>query len=167
MNKKKTLVVLRDVAIIGLIVLGISAWQTRHMLSSDGNTSVENQVLVSLYGHTSSIAQPGKRTLVYFFAPWCNICKLSINNLDYLSSDDLHVVRVALDYQNKNEVENFVLQNEVEGEVLLGTETLKDKFQIQGYPTYYLLDGESKVVARSFGYSTALGLRLTNYLNSN
>lgn len=167
MNKKKVLKASRDIVIIALVVLGISAWQTRHMLSSDGSVSVDEHLLVSLEGKTAPLVQPGKRTLVYFFAPWCNICKLSINNLDYLPSEDLNVVRVALDYRDLSEVENFVMQNDVQGQVLLGTQSHKEKFKIQGYPTYYLLDEDNTVVARSFGYSTALGLKLTNYLNSN
>lgn len=150
-----------------LVVLGISAWQTRDMLEADGSVSIGQHKLVSLDGQTMPITQSGKRTLVYFFAPWCAVCKVSINNLEYVESDDLNIVRVALDYRDRSEVERFVEQNEVSGRVLLGTNEQKENFQIQGYPTYYLLDEENNVVARSFGYSTALGLKLTNYLNSN
>jgi hypothetical protein len=31
---------------------------------------------------------------------------------------------------------------------------------VQGYPSYYVLDGQNTVVARSLGYSTEIGLYL-------
>jgi hypothetical protein len=43
---------------------------------------------------------------------------------------------------------------------LLGHEGLKQQFKIQGYPTYYILDEQQKVLAKSYGYSIALGLKL-------
>lgn len=150
-----------------IVLVGISAWQVKDMLDVDGSVVVDAHRLVSLEGETVNLSEPGKRTLVYFFAPWCSICKVSIGNLDYVQSTDLNVVRVALDYRDSSEVERFVEQNDVNGQVLLGTNFIKENFQIQGYPTYYLLDKDNKVVSRSFGYSTALGLKLKNYLNSN
>lgn len=165
-NKKKS-TWLRDIAIFAIIFFGISAWQGRHLLDSDGSVTIPDTQLVSLEGNIQSISEPGKRTLVYFFAPWCNICKLSIGNLDYLQSDDLKVVRIALDYRSLEDVETFVSENDVTGTVLLGTNQQKQQFSVPGYPTYYLLDENSNVVASSFGYSSALGLKLKNYLAKN
>lgn len=165
-NKRKT-TWLRDIAVFAVIFFGISAWQGRHLLDSDGSVTIKATQLVSIQGNTQSISDPGKRTLVYFFAPWCNICKLSIGNLDYLQSEDLKVVRIALDYRSLEDVETFVSENEVTGTVLLGTSQQKQQFSVPGYPTYYLLDENSKVVASSFGYSSALGLKLKNFLAKN
>lgn len=166
MNKKKLFSFSRDLVIFALILFAITSWQARHLLDSDGSVEIDQQQLVSLDGKSTSLTEPGKRTLLYFFAPWCNICKLSIGNLEYLQSEDLNVVRVALDYRSRGEVEDFVIENDVVGDVLLGNNDHKKTFNIPGYPTYYLLDENNKVVASSFGYSTALGLKLTNYLNS-
>lgn len=165
MKKINWLGIGRDLLLFGIVIFAISSWQSRDLLEADGSVQVDPQQLVGLNGQTQALTEPGKRTLVYFFAPWCNVCALSIGNLDYIESDDLNIVRVALDYQTSNEVQSFVDRYEVEGRVLLGTDFHKRQFQVPGYPTYYLLDEESNVVSSSFGYSTALGLKLKNYLN--
>jgi hypothetical protein len=48
----------------------------------------------------------------------------------------------------------------VSSTVLLGHDALKLEFQVQGYPSYYLLDESNTVISSSFGYSTAVGLKL-------
>jgi thiol-disulfide isomerase/thioredoxin len=98
--------------------------------------------------------------LIYFFAPWCKVCSLSIGNLEYLNSDKINIVRVALDYSNVEAVQNFAAKHNISNQILLGHEGLKQQFKIQGYPTYYIIDDQQKVMAKSFGYSTALGLKL-------
>lgn len=156
---------LRDIGIIVAIIYAISLWQGRHLLEDDGTVNVDDIQLVSLQGEVTPVFKKNKRTLVYFFAPWCSICEISINNLDYLDDPNLRIVKIALDYQNQNAVQQFVQDNNVIGNVLLGSAQLKRQFNIPGYPTYYLLDENQTVVGHSFGYSTALGLKLKNYLN--
>lgn len=164
-SKKNLLTGLRDLAIMILIIYLISAWQGRHLLDDDGTVAVDNVSLVSLDGKIQPLLEEKKRTLIYFFAPWCAVCELSINNLDYINDEELNIVRVALDYQLKNDVVEFVESNQVNGKVLLGSDHLKTQFNIPGYPTYYLLDENQQIIGHSFGYSTALGLKLKNFLN--
>jgi thioredoxin-related protein len=69
-------------------------------------------------------------------------------------------VVIALDYSSTEEVIEFVNNHDVQSTVLLGQNELKSQFAIQGYPSYYLLDKEHNVVSSSYGYSTAIGLKL-------
>ena len=39
------------------------------------------------------------------------------------------------------------------------------QFQVPGYPAYYLLDSQNRVVARSFGYSTQAGLKIMDLIH--
>ncbi len=142
------------------IIFAVNTWQSRNMLDVDSNVVVKNQLLVGLDGQTSPLIKPDKPTLIYFFAPWCKICSLSIGNLEYLNSDKLNIVRVALDYSNVEEVQDFADKHNISSQILLGHAGLKQQFKIQGYPTYYILDDQQKVLAKSYGYSTALGLKL-------
>ena len=151
---------LRDVIFLCVFVFAVNAWQSRNMLDVDSNMLVEDQLLVGLDGQISALIKPDKPTLIYFFAPWCKICSLSIGNLEYLDSDKLNIVRVALDYSNVEEVEGFAEKHNISSQILLGHRELKQQFKIQGYPTYYILDAQQKVLAKSYGYSTALGLKL-------
>lgn len=151
---------LRDLIVLCAIVFAVNAWQSRNMLDADSNMMFDAQLLVSLDGEISTLVNPDKPTLIYFFAPWCKVCSLSIGNLAYLDEHKLNIVRVALDYANVEEVQAFANKHNISSQILLGHEGLKQQFKIQGYPTYYILDEQQKVRAKSYGYSTALGLKL-------
>lgn len=154
---------IRDVAIIFVIILGVSAWQSRNMLDSGEYLTEPKTMLPKLDGGTSYLIDSKKPTLIYFFAPWCGICELSIGNLDYIDSTQLNVVAVAMDYTTIEEVSDFVNQHTVSSKVLLGHEGLKQQFKIQGYPSYYLINENQTIVSKSFGYSTALGLKIREF----
>lgn len=156
---------LQQTVIFGLIIIAVFAWQSRHLLSTDGSVSIAPQQLASLQGEVAPLYASGRQTLVYFFAPWCQVCRLSIGNLDSIASPQLDIVRVAMDYDSVAAVSAFVVDNQVQGQVLLGHQQLKQTFNLSGYPTYYLLDEQGQVISASMGYSSTLGLKLTQYLN--
>lgn len=149
-----------DVIVLGAIFFAVGFWQTRNMLDVDSRISADKHLLVGLDGQISALIKPDKITLIYFFAPWCQVCSLSIGNLAYLDSEKINVVRIALDYSHVEEVQDFANQHNITSQILLGNDGLKQQFKIQGYPTYYIIDEQQKVLAKAFGYSTALGLKL-------
>lgn len=150
----------RDIVLFIVIVSAVLLWQSRDMLSTDGSVVIKQQNLLSLDGDVHALLADDKPNLLYFFAPWCQICALSIGNLSYLNEEKLNVVVIALDYTSIEEVEAFVSDHGVQSTVLLGQANLQTQFAIKGYPSYYLLDENHKVVSRSYGYSTAIGLKL-------
>ncbi|WP_169726051.1 redoxin family protein [Aestuariibacter salexigens] len=164
-NKQRVKRWVKEIAIVVLLITAVYAWQSRHLLDEGNIVTVPTQRLVSLQGEVQPLLSAQKPTLVYFFAPWCGVCRLSINNLDYIDSDAFHVVRVALDYESVQSVHQFVADNDVQGKVLLGSNELKQHFSIRGYPTYYLVDENNTIIDSAMGYSTALGLKLTELLH--
>ena len=150
----------RDILIGFIVIAAVMAFQNRNLLEIDGSIQISPQNFVQLNGDMYSLEPSDKKTLVYFFAPWCTVCKFSIGNLDVVNTDEFNVCRVALDYQSIEEIEAFTQENGVEGIVLLGGEPHKQRFNISGYPTYYVLDENLQVIKRDMGYSTSLGLKL-------
>ena len=150
----------RDLLLGALIVLGFLMWQNRNLLDTDGSIQLNAQNFIDLQGDIYSLEPSDKKTVVYFFAPWCAVCKLSIGNLDAVNTDEYNVIRVALDYQSQEEIEAFVKNNEVTGTILLGGEQHKTRFNISAYPTYYVLNEDLEVIRSDMGYSTYLGLKL-------
>lgn len=143
-----------------LIIFGIMAYQNRNLLADDGSIQISAQNFITLSGNMYSLAPSDKKTLIYFFAPWCTVCKISIANLDVVDTAEYNVVRIALDYQSVEEIEAFARDADVKGTVLLGGEPHKERFNISGYPTYYILDEQLQVISHDMGYSTYLGLKL-------
>ncbi len=154
----------RDIVFGLLIILGFMAYQNRNLLEDDGSIQITTQNFVTLKGDMYTLAPSNKKTLIYFFAPWCAVCKMSIANLDIVDTDEYNVVRIALDYQSVEEIEAFAADAEVRGTILLGGEPHKKRFNISGYPTYYILDEQFQVVSHDMGYSTSLGLKLRTQL---
>lgn len=154
----------RDIVIGGIIIAAVLAWQGRDMLDQDGSVTIPHQVLPTLQGQPSPLLASDTPTLVYFFAPWCQICHLSIGNLEYVNNDNIKIVRVALDYANIEDVQDFATQHEISSPILLGNNQLKQQFNVNVYPTYYLLNAESEIIGGSKGYSTAAGLKLREFL---
>jgi thiol-disulfide isomerase/thioredoxin len=150
----------RDIFIGVVIIAGFMAYQNRNLLEDDGSIQIATQNFIRLNGDIYSLEPSNKKTLLYFFAPWCTVCKMSIGNLDVVDTEEFNVVRVALDYQSVEEIQAFVKDAGVQGAVLLGGEAHKKRFNISGYPTYYILNENLQVIKHNMGYSTSLGLIL-------
>ncbi|WP_052379845.1 MULTISPECIES: TlpA disulfide reductase family protein [unclassified Pseudoalteromonas] len=102
-----------------------------------------------------------QKTVVYFFAPWCSICKISMPNLQNKVSDgSVNAIAIALDFDNSEQVKEFTNNLGITFTVLLGNHQIRQNYQIEAYPTYYVIDENLKLSARSMGYSTELGLTL-------
>jgi thiol-disulfide isomerase/thioredoxin len=150
----------RDILIGVLIIAGFMAYQNRNLLDDNGSIQIAPQNFVQLNGDMYSLEPSNKKTLIYFFAPWCSVCKMSIGNLDVVDTQKYNVIRIALDYQSVEEIEAFAQDAEVKGTILLGGPPHKQRFNISGYPTYYILNENLQVIKRDMGYSTSLGLSI-------
>ncbi|MCV2884241.1 redoxin family protein [Aestuariibacter sp. AA17] len=157
----------RDAILFILFVTGIVLFQNRHLLPSDATIDAPAFVLPELDStNMVSIPSKEKRTLLYFFAPWCHVCAASINNLNGFGESEIEVIRVALDYSSIEEVERFQSRHNVQGTIVLGTMDVREAYQIRGYPTYYIVNEKGSVVAGGMGYSTEIGMRINNFLNN-
>lgn len=136
------------------------------MLSTDVELSTSsNQSFTqvpTLMGETVSLNSQGKTTVLYFFAPWCQICHLSIGNLQtlYEKNEHLEVVAVAMDYTSIEKVMEFTKQHQLTFPIALGNEEIKHAFSISGFPSYYVISKENTIIGKSMGYSSELGLYL-------
>ena len=148
-----------DIAIVLLAVWAVNAWHTRDMLATD--QTIRDFNVVSLSGEVvTAQADSNRPTLMYFFAPWCSVCRASIGNLDDLDPSKVQLYVIALDYKNQNEVEQFVSDVGLEAPVYLGTNEIRDGFAVKAYPSYYVLDENFNITSRTVGYSTSLGMWL-------
>ncbi len=151
---------LRDMVFILVVFWAVDAWHTRDMLSSNSGP-IADLTLVSLEGEVERLsADPDRPTVLYFFAPWCSVCRLSMGNLESLNERQVRVIAIALDYANQTEVEQFLEDIDVQVPTYLGTNDLKERFVIKAYPSYYVLDQNFEIQGRTVGYSTTLGMWL-------
>ena len=151
-----------NVLLFGLVFFAVSTYQARNMLrTSEAIAPALNGPL--LRGGTYDIAAAGDRpVLVYFFAPWCKFCAASSDNVTRLrrlrDDDALEILTVALDWQDRDEVRDYVERHELDVPVLLGDSRIAQDWRVYAFPTYYVLDSEKRIRRRDLGYSTQFGL---------
>ncbi len=145
----------KDIAIAIVIFSGLTWWMQKDMLQAQAQVVDYN--LPSLLGDSRTILDENKTTLIYFFAPWCSVCKLSMGNLSSVSSD-INTVAVALEYTNRYEVKSFIDGLGVSVPVLLGNSDIANAYKVSAFPSYYVIDNKGKVLEKSVGYSSIAGL---------
>lgn len=159
--KRRKSLLLNGLFVVAVFMI-VSAFQMRNMLpTSDIPAPALQGALLS--GGSYDIAEAGNRpALVYFFAPWCKICAVSSDNLVRLRRlrDDanLEILAVALDWQDRDEVMDYVTRHELDLPVVLGDRRIAEDWRVYGFPTYYVLNSERRIHRRDFGYSTQFGL---------
>lgn len=147
-----------DAALVLAIVLAVSLWQTR----SHVRGLAPDFAVATLAGEPVTRSTfAGKPTLLAFWAPWCGVCRANEDNVARLkewAGERAHVVSVASDYQDADEVRAYVTKHGVGDPVLLGGTATARAFRVQAFPTFYFLDAEGRITGSSVGYTTTAGL---------
>lgn len=144
------------------IVYGVTSFQSRNMLATDGEPAPPLAGR-TLDGGVYRLGASGERpAVVYFFAPWCKVCALSSGNLVRLrrwrDAEDLEIVAVALAWSDVGEVEAYAARHGLNMPVMLGDAAVARDWQIYAFPSYYVIDSAGRVARRDIGYSSQPGL---------
>jgi len=152
---------LMNVLLILAIFLVVTAWQGRNLISKQ--TPAPSFRLPALSGPPVALEDlRGRRVLLYFFAPWCKVCDLSISNLNWVrklwDEESVSIFAVALSYKELQSVEAFLERKALSVPVLLGTQELLNSYRISAFPTVYVLNESGNIDGSTVGYSSTLGL---------
>lgn len=165
---RRAALLILEIALAILAVWSIYHWRTRELLPDDGLTDAPQFELQDLAGRTWTVGDFANRpTVLYFFAPWCTVCKASAHQLRWfhrLFGDKVNLVMVALEFPGIESLREYRKIHRVENLILLGNPEVARQYRIQGYPTYYTLDAAGKIRRRDFGFSTVGGLWLRSCL---
>jgi thiol-disulfide isomerase/thioredoxin len=144
------------------IFQALTMFRETSMLSTGEEITQQSLLLKTLDNKTVELANIKQTTVIYFFAPWCQICHASISNLQaiYEKNEQINVIAIALDYVDKKEVQAFSSLHQLTFPIALGTEQIKAQFKVKGYPSYYVINEDNTVAAKSMGYSSEIGLFL-------
>ncbi len=155
---------LRSTAFYLSLFVAIGWWQTRNMLEVGSGKFAPKTQLTALSGQSVAVGGASSRpTVLYFFAPWCSVCKVNastINDLHKraLEGQNFQVIAVAIDFESKAEIEAYAKEHRMEMPVLLGVENTSQIYQITALPSYYFLNGAGELRAKASGYTTYLGM---------
>ena len=146
-----------------VVIWGVGQWQARRLLAT--KALAPDFTLTALDGRSHSLAEArGKKTVLYFFAPWCKVCGYSSSNVNALrrarSPSELAIYAVGLEWDDEAELRRFAREHELSMPVLRGDEALRKAYRVDTFPTVYILDEQGTVTDRIVGYTSELGLRL-------
>lgn len=161
-SKKKGLGFFLNALFFVAVFVAVSTFQARNMLSTSG-TAAPTLSGPLLRGGSYDITAAGDRpVLVYFFAPWCAFCAASSDNLTRLrrlrDEESLEILTVVLDWQDRDEVLDYVDRHELDLPVVLGDSRIAQDWRVSAFPTYYVIDSDRKIRRRDLGYSSQFGL---------
>jgi len=152
-----------NIALAAIIFFLVSAFQERNLLKTNNSPAPYfSLALLNKIDKRLSIAElKGKTTVIYFFAPWCTVCKYSMPNLEAaIKGSDINAIGIALDYKSTMQVEEFVSDLALTMPILLGNEQTQANYKVSAFPTYYIINEQLQISARSMGYSSQLGITL-------
>ena len=161
MSKVKSLLI--NIVVIAIVYFGVTAYQQRNLLTADNTPAPYfNLPLLQDSQQRMSIAQlQEKTTVVYFFAPWCSICKYSMPNLNTAYEEgSINAIAIALDYKTPEQVKSFANELQLSMPILMGDNHTRSNYKISAYPTYYVINEQLQISARSMGYSSQLGIKV-------
>lgn len=106
-------------------------------------------------GSSVSLGDAGGKeaTMLVFFATWCPHCNREAPIISELQDEykDLQVIMVGIDGRDDpGKVREFVDRYGIGGPAVYQP-SLGHTYQVSGYPTIYILDGDKKVVAAHSG----------------
>lgn len=165
LRQRKWLTLAMDVALLVLVFQLFSAWQARDMLPKSQADAVPALELPDLSGQWHQLqAGQHQRTLVYFFAPWCTVCRFSVPKLNDLrekrSDSELAIYVVGLSYEDPQELLDFKNKHALKLPVLMGNKQTTLDWKIKGFPSYYVLDENGEIISHDIGLSTEWGMLL-------
>ncbi|WP_320820521.1 TlpA disulfide reductase family protein [Thalassolituus sp.] len=143
-----------------LLFLGVSHSLNRHLL--DEGSKLPNLALYNQAGEPTTLKwpQPEQTIVLYVFAPWCSICRVSMPGLNLIPPERAKVIGIALDWDNAKQVEDFVESTGFRGEWYLGGSKITAALKVTGYPSYYVVSGDGVIKHRDRGLTTPPGLWL-------
>jgi thiol-disulfide isomerase/thioredoxin len=155
-------------------------WKTKTYKVSDSKT--ENLIgkqapawSLPILGKNDSLSSEslkGKFVLLEFTATWCGHCIEAakfMNIVEETFNDSTNIAIISIFSNKYDKTENilsFVTKNNTISTVLYNAKNLEEFYYITGYPQFYLISPEGKILKSYPGYSVSFNEEILNFLKN-
>lgn len=140
-----------------ILIFAIRAWQLRDALTGiapEIKGVLINQQVFELKQYR------GQPALIYFWASWCPMCKMTNKNIENIAVD-YNVISIASWSGNAMEIQAYLQEAELQMPVLADNEgRWAEQYAVKGVPAIFVLDAEGEIQFMESGYTTEYGLRM-------
>ncbi|WP_312183771.1 protein disulfide oxidoreductase [Pantoea sp. CTOTU46764] len=148
-------------ALLLVLIVAAALWGMDWLRAPQLPADLAQQPLTSLQGEVNLVELSQDRPLlVYVWATWCGVCKLTTPTVAAMSQQGYKVASVALRSGNDTRVATWLEKKGLQG-VAINDESgaLGQRWDIQATPTFIVLH-QGKVISTSSGWTSAWGLKL-------
>lgn len=148
-------------ALLVLVVLAAVGWWQGRTLVSGMAPALQ---AATLDGHHIALAQGDAPTLVYFWATWCPVCKMTSGSVDTVARDH-RVITIAMQSGSADEVSAHLREKGFGFPVVLDEDgAIAARWGVRGVPTSFIIDGSGRIRFSTVGLTSSWGLRLRLWL---
>lgn len=162
--RRRWLHTLLQVAAIGALFTGVTAYQTRNHASQ----VAPDFTLLDLHGEPVQLRDyRDKKVLLHFWATWCGVCKAELPSLRGLARNlapDEALVTIVADSDDVDAVSRFAEAHDLSYPILRAEPAVLEAYGVGAFPTNYYLNGDGSIDSTSVGISTRLGMALRLWL---
>jgi len=144
--------------VIFFIVMTIFANIVSLYKSNDLNKEPLKIKNITLLDDSKYILPHAKQILIHFWATWCPTCKVEAPNIEFISKH-FNVVTISVDSGTNNELNKYLDEQGYSFNVVNDEDKkLSQEFNIAGYPTTFIYNGDKKLIFSEVGYTSIIGL---------
>ena len=154
---KKYLRVSGQMFLLILFVTGLHYWQSRNMVHGPAPRIIDRLLTGEAF---DLAAQPGEVTYIYFWAPWCPVCKLQDSSIDAIARD-YRVITIASWADNKKEVIEYMGQRKLDFPVIVDEQgEWAALYGVKAVPAGFYMDRNADIRFTVSGYTSEMAMRL-------
>ncbi len=144
--------------IIGVAALFILSNIMSYIRKPELNSTQLPQVEVTLLDSTSYTLQKGKPVVIHFWATWCKVCKLEVDNIERLSKE-YEVLTIVVNSGDNAKIQAYLKERGLTFKVLNDVDgSWAKQFKVDAFPTTFIYDGTGELRFTEVGYTTTAGL---------
>lgn len=145
-----------------ILLMGVRAWQQRHILTG-ANVPLSGTLLDGKpYVLASKLGQP---VLVHFWATWCPTCKAEQATIDALARESSNVITVSMWSDRSELVQKYMHEQGLSFPVINDPDgTISTKWNVYAVPASFIINADGKIRFVKVGYAADWELRFRLWL---